>query len=327
MKTQILLAISFLLPAACLAQHHQAAGTANYNFNAPNYAPNYAPTNGPYQPTVGTAPSVAPSVAPFNAAPQYAGGGGCDSGSCGVGGGLVGSGCGVDGGSLGNGFFGNGFGGDVSGCCGGGSCGGGGGSCCGTYFSIFGGYVELNDQQSTAVGRNLLIDFNPGYAAGAAIGRRLGRNLRMELEYTFRNQTPEIVQFNGGFPGNIDGLQNSHAGMLNFVYDLVLGNGRFVPYAGGGVGVGSIDSRVSYGSGVAALNGDDTSIAYQWLAGISMRTRPNFEWFAEYRFFEIDDPKINRFGGPPLGGFPNPNVLLDSEFVSRNIMVGLRFSF
>ena len=342
MKTQIVLAISFLLPAACLAQHYQVSAPANYNISSPNVAqptvaqpgfaqPNYAqPTTGPYQPMM-----AAPTMVPGSAAPQFASGG-CDSGSCGVG---VGGGCGVDGGFLGNGCGVDGgmIGGCSSGSCGSGgcglggkvfgSCGNAGGECCGTYFTIFAGYAELDDQPSTGINRNLLIDFNPGYAVGGAIGRRLGRNLRMELEYTFRHQTPEVVQFNGNFPGNIDGLQTSHAGMMNFVYDLVFGNGRIVPYLGGGIGVASVDSRVSYGSGVATLNGDDTGIAYQWMAGVSLRTRPNMEWFAEYRFFEIDDPKLNRFGGPAIGSVPNPNVLLDSEYISQDIMVGLRFNF
>ena len=315
MKTQLVLALTLILPTICVAQQYQISSPGMQPMATPHYQPAVA---GPsYQPVAAPAPNHSMAPAPrFNMAPPATGfSGGCDSGGCDVGGGFVGGG--YDGGTGIDCGYGD--------CC-------GSGKCCGVYFSAFSGYAELDDQNSVGYARDLLVDYNPGWAVGGAIGKRLCRNVRMELEYTFRNQSVDQVQFNGNFPGNESGFQASHAGMLNFAYDLVLGNGKIVPYIGGGIGVASIDSRVRYGNGVATLDGDDSSVAYQWMAGISLRRRPNMEIFAEYRFFEIDDPKLNRFGGPAIGTVggmqtPNPNILLESEYNSQDIMAGIRFSF
>jgi hypothetical protein len=50
------------------------------------------------------------------------------------------------------------------------------------------------------------------------------------------------------------------------------------------------------------------------------------EMFVEYRFFEIDDPKLNRFGGPTING-ATPNIILNSEYISNDILAGIRFNY
>ena len=305
-----------LAPAAQSA-YGPPTSQASYGAAQPAYAPQPAFTPQPfYNPPLGPAPNgAAESFGDYG----FSGGvgGGCDSGGCDSGGG---------GGFAGGGFSSGSFDG---GCDAGSSCGGIGGGCgggAGTYFTIFGGGLELDDQNSVGFQRNLNVDFAQGYVAGGAIGKRVARNLRAEIEYAFRSQTPDTVVFNGINQGNVSGIQNSHAAMFNFTYDLVFGRGNIVPYLGAGVGVASVDSRVAYGNGVATLDGDDSSVAYQWIAGLSFRARPNMEMFLEYRFFEIDDPKLNRVGGPPIAG-TIPNVLLNSEYVSNDIIAGFRFNF
>ncbi len=316
MKIQTVLAAFLMLPTMCFAQ--------NYQISSPmpvGGAPIYAQPYNPYQ-AAQTQTAPAPVAQEPQAAMNYPmqgpamacdSGGGCDS-------------------SVGGNFFsnGSGFDGGLSGPCCGSGC---GDVCCkGSYFTMFVGSSEMDDQTSTGYQRDLNIDFNQGYAIGGAIGRRVCRNVRMELEYAFRSQTPDTVVFNGNPQNNVRGLQNSHAGMLNVAYDMLLGAGKFVPYIGGGIGVASVDSRVRYGNGVATLDGDDSGVAYQWMAGLSYRARPNMEMFVEYRFFEVDDPKLNRFGGPAIGtGGPstmaNPNILLESEYISQDIFAGIRFNY
>lgn len=326
-----------LIPSFSFAQYQVSAtqpqtrgGYVQANYGPPAQA-GYAPTSqASYapQPTFSPQPTFAQPIGPAPGGTMQSFGdvgmsGGCDSCDAG-GGGFAG------GGFSGGGFAGGGFDGGVidGGGCGGGGfggCGGfGGGS--GTYFTIFGGGLELDDQNSFGIQRNVDVDYGQGWAVGGAIGKRVARNLRAEIEYAFRSQTPDTLAFNGVNQGILSGFQNSHAAMFNFAYDLVLGRGNIVPYIGGGVGVASVDSRIAYGPGIATLDGDDSSVAYQWMAGISFRARPNMEMFLEYRFFEIDDPKINRFGGPPING-QTPNVLLESEYVSNDIFAGLRFNF
>ena len=102
--------------------------------------------------------------------------------------------------------------------------------------------------------------------------------------------------------------------------------GVLVPYAGMGLGVTNIGSDVRYGNGGATLNGNDTSLAFQWMAGITVRSFQNAELFCEYRYFEANDPKLNRFGGPPINGVV-PNLILESEYVSRDVNFGIRLNF
>ncbi len=242
-----------------------------------------------------------------------------NSGGCGMGGG-----CGSAG-------YSGGYGGLDS--IGSGSCGDGCETACetggcngGTYFSIFAGLSDMDTQNSNGFQRNLQINFDQGYAAGGAVGRRLTRAVRAELEYVYRSQTPDAINFNGNEQNNISGQQSSHAGMMNVIYDLVIGNGNIVPYIGGGVGVAGVDSQIRYGGMGSTLDGDDSGIAYQWMAGLTYRAQPNMEMFVEYRFFEIDDPKLNRFGGPPVNGAP-ANIILNSEYVSNDIFAGIRFNW
>ncbi len=330
------IAVVLMLPALAAAQHYQVA--------APAYQPTFQPS---YNPTPVSPMPTAPRMPLPSAAPAGYGGGSiagnfCDSGGCDSygGGGYIGAGYG--GAGAGN-FCDSGGCDSFGGGIGGGHCGGfdggiGGGDCgsassCGsgfggnTYFSVFGGASELDEQNSVGFQRDLNINYDTGYLIGGAIGRRLFRNLRSELEYTFRSQDATSVVFNGNPVGNVGEFQNSHSAMFNLVYDLVLGNGNFVPYIGVGAGLAFIDSRVTYGTGVASLDGNDSSAAYQWMAGLAWRARPNMEAFVEYRFFEVMDPKLNRFGGPGIGFSQNPNILLESEYQSNDIVAGLRFNF
>ena len=236
-------------------------------------------------------------------------------------------------------YFDSGSCGSVDGdCCGmGAGCFGGGGGClskltgCGKgYLSIFGGVSDLEQQRSTGFERDLLLDFEEGYALGIAHGKRVGRFFRSELEYTYRSQDPYQSQFDTGLlvtpivDSNPSGNQDVHSGMFNLFFDMIVGHGNLVPYIGGGIGVGFIDSSINLSNG--QLDGDDTSLAYQWMAGITYRAKPNLELFVEYRYFEVEDPKLNFFGGNPIN-FRTPNILLNSEYQSTDVFAGFRFNF
>ena len=159
------------------------------------------------------------------------GGCGCDGGcDCGV------ASCGCD--QVGNSFFGrlrNNFPikfsvnrGNAGGCgcsegagccCDSGSCGdcSGGGSWlsrilpvsfkinsnhCSRYFSVFGGYVDLEDYDGDAPGTGLtrLIEFNDAWQIGIKRGRTFANGVRMESEISFRHATNDTYSL-GNFVG------------------------------------------------------------------------------------------------------------------------------
>ncbi len=209
-----------------------------------------------------------------------------------------------------------------------GDCGGGNCSpiCGGPYISIFGGLQQLQDQNSVGFDRQLELGFDDGFCIGAAIGKRLNRIFRAEIEYAYRESSADTAIFNGNPMNFVGGKTHSNSGVLNGYCDLPVGRGNMVPYVGGGIGVTGVDSDVQYGNAGSTLNGSDSSLAYQWMVGLTWRVFPNAELFAEYRYFEANDPKLNQFGGPPIQG-NIPNIILDSEYVSKDVFLGIRMNF
>ena len=311
------------LPVLCLAQTASSPVPAfapgyqggSHPMMPAAYGPNAAPMAGPmapHAPMAGPMAGPTPSMGVSNTFSDYgamgasaesydAGSSYFDAGNCGSGN------CGSS--ALGSGS-----------CDSGGGCSPGGGR----YMSIFGGLADLDQQQSTGFDRNLVAQFEEGYGLGAAFGRRIGRFFRSELEYTYRSQDPGSIVFNNVLYNNASGNQNAHSGMYNLFFDMIIGYGNLVPYIGGGIGVGFIDSNVEFGAG--ELDGDDTALALQWMAGLSYRARPNMELFVEYRFFEMEDPKLNYFGNPMID-VRTPNILLNTEYQSTDIFAGFRFNF
>lgn len=191
------------------------------------------------------------------------------------------------------------------------------------YFSIFGGVTALDNQESVGFQRNVLTDFDEGFNVGAAIGRRVnGGPYRVEGEFTFRNNDANEIEFNGNPVPAVDGDISSYAFMVNVLRDFN-GNGRIKPYVGAGLGFAFVDADFQYGGLPAEVNGQDSTFAYQAMAGLSAPLRRNIDMFVEYRFFAADSPQLNRFGGPPINGAPQ-DIILDSEYFSHGIQAGIR---
>lgn len=211
-----------------------------------------------------------------------------------------------------------GFGGGLSGA----DCGPNGpcaANCGGPYISIIGGYVGMQDQ--SVGGREL--EYDDGFAVGGAIGRRLTMNFRVEAEYIYReNDFAGETGILPAVPVQPFGELLSHTGMINGYFDIPIGVGTIVPYLGAGVGVTGIDSEL----GQASVFGDDFSVfdfdssfAFQWMAGVTVRTLPNAELFVEYRFFEANDPQFELASAT--------TAIVDSEYVNDNVFFGVRMNF
>lgn len=238
-----------------------------------------------------------------------------------VGGSFIDQGAGAcDGGIGGIGGYGGGlgsFGGGISNA----DCGPNGpcaSKCGGPYVSIFAGAVDVGDQ---TVG-GLELEHEEGFAVGAAIGHRLTKNFRTELEYVYReNEFDGLNAALPAIPRETLGQVLSHSGMINGYFDLPIGVGHIVPYVGAGAGVTGIDSELaqsSAGGGFTVID-FDSSFAYQWIAGVTVRTFPNAEFFAEYRFFEANDPQFELNAAT--------REVVDAEYVTRNIFFGVRLNF
>ena len=202
------------------------------------------------------------------------------------------------------------------------------------YFAAFGGYTQLQGGDTLGLSSDLAVptiasggslEFDDGFGVGLALGQWQGRNLRTEVEYVFRRNDVDSIsrefalgQNAAGSSQNVDGSINAHAGMFNAIWDFNRRLFGFRPYAGAGVGFAFFDveaTDVATGA-LIANSSNQSSFAYQFIAGVSRQCSANKEWFVEYRYFSGDSLQLDvaEFSG-------------DSGYESNNVFFGFRKRF
>lgn len=185
-------------------------------------------------------------------------------------------------------------------------------------------------------------EFDTGWTASAAFGRRFSNGLRGEVELAYQSNdvdTHNNVQAAGipldnedvgvlisGAPqqgatvGQVvadgQGSVDTTFLMANIYYDFTQ-YGAFTPYVGAGVGVGFVNVDYSP-SGVGIVDDDDTVLAYQLMAGASYDLSERTAVFAQYRYRATEDVETQ------VDLFP---ASLDVENRGSVIEAGLRFAF
>ncbi len=105
--------------------------------------------------------------------------------------------------------------------------------------------------------------------------------------------------------------------MANAYYDFGDPNWYVRPYVGGGLGIGIVDVDYSP-SGVTIIDDDQTTFAYQAMAGLSAAVLPNLDVFGGYRFRGTSDVETD------VSLF---NATLDIENQAHILEAGIRFKF
>ncbi len=194
------------------------------------------------------------------------------------------------------------------------------------YLSVFGGYTQLENVGPFGVSdavipdaANATVMLNDGFGIGVALGQYQGPNLRTELEFTFRNNDVDSV-FETGFTAStfdVDGTINSFSGMFNMVWDFQSRPvfGRLRPYAGAGLGYAFVDVSVPENS-VIEDNENQSSFAYQLMAGLSRPVNCHMQGFVEYRYFNADPIRI--LASSSVGS---------AEYATDNVFFGVRMQF
>ncbi|GJL80095.1 MAG: hypothetical protein NPINA01_30840 [Nitrospinaceae bacterium] len=181
------------------------------------------------------------------------------------------------------------------------------------------------DQESTGPNRVVDLDFDTGGLFAGQLGYKfkgtsLGR-FRIEAELSYRENDVDEIVFNGVERVG-SGEESVLAGLMNLFYDINAHSKRFIPFVGVGIGLATIDADVAYSPG-AFIDDDDTTFAYQFIAGAEYKLTNDFSLIGDLRYFALNDPVLTRFGGPAPAAFVN----LDSEYDSFTMSLGLRYNF
>jgi len=199
---------------------------------------------------------------------------------------------------------------------------------------------------------NTKITTSLGPVALGAIGYRFGDGLRVELEGSYRENSISSVSTlrkNGEFLGltNVSGNLSTYAAMANVAYDLPFHAWRLQPYVGAGLGVAWLDLSNAFGNGFGVFHlpnnntftgpsevtfGTADALAYQFLAGASMRLTSSLDMTFEYRFFGSATARlpINRVeaGGVTVNGvIPSSSQRNGFSALDSAILLGLRYHF
>lgn len=210
----------------------------------------------------------------------------------------------------------------------------------------FKGDADFDGIQNPAVGSpglagapaNVEADFDTDVYFGGAVGYRLPFKFltyfqpRLELEVSYLDSDVQSGSFNGG-DQVFGGSQESLFILGNSLTEIRWSEDQaFVPYIGGGIGVGFIDNSINYfpNNGVAtaptfAVQGDDTAFTSHTTIGVSVPINEQLEVYGEGRYilsFNTDDERT--FVGDGGETF-NADISDDPDAFS--VSLGLRWTF
>lgn len=174
------------------------------------------------------------------------------------------------------------------------------------YVSFHGGYVFSSVTHNSADdGANIYDSIaygKPGYRVGGAVGKEVGSNFAIEAEVSYASSaigSANLVAVNGTPVGPtplapISGSGSTLTGMINGY--LAGDMGAFRPYIGAGIGIGYFTAN-SIVAGTATLNGTDTGLAAQFLAGVDFAVADGVTLGGRYRYLYVSGLSL------PDGGF------------------------
>jgi opacity protein-like surface antigen len=201
--------------------------------------------------------------------------------------------------------------------------------CATCYLSLFGGSTALTNLIARE-DRDIGTYFDEsGLGFGGSLGQIQGRNLRLELEVSYRSQDVNGLRLLDGDGTtenlNLSGNFNTLAGMANAFWEFVdFPNRRVKPYIGAGVGF--VTAFPDFTIDGVAVNTDDheSSLAYQWIVGANYKLERQTDLFLEYRYFRADSLNLNTDITPATTtGNGSGNI----DHVADNIFFGVRMRF
>lgn len=195
------------------------------------------------------------------------------------------------------------------------------------YYVTIGIGPQWREYTSDSLGA---VTFNTGFALNGAVGYRLPCNFRTEFEGSYFNNDFDTYQAAGSTKKKAGGTSGVTALFGNLYYDVPLGQSRFAPYVGFGVGSykvsvqgltnGDLQSTTAYqnlGPGFAVTADSSWTLAWQARIGTSIALNRKVDMLIGYRYFHGNDMDLMA----PMGLVLHPNDR------SHNLDLGLRYNF
>ena len=183
------------------------------------------------------------------------------------------------------------------------------------YVGINAGATWVDDADFSIQGddTDAELSFDAGYGVGLAFGHSYTNGMRSEVEVFYRAN--DIDEFSTPRrvidAGESDGEVTSWGAMINGYYDFPASE-RIKPFIGAGIGY----ANVEYDSDNLEDSVDDDVFAYQAMAGCGIAVSKEVTIDLQYRFLATDDPE-----------FDDSGIEVETEYMTHNVMLGLRFSF
>ena len=177
----------------------------------------------------------------------------------------------------------------------------------GWYGNLGAGMNFQDDTGNHTTGVQKFKFSQPGYDVLGSGGYEWDNGLRLEGEAFHDAATVK----------NADGALTNTDLFVNGLYDFNNLVPYVVPYVGAGIGVGFVGAD-NIGTAAGHASGNDTKLAYQGIAGLSVPIDNEWSVSADYRYIATTDPKYTVDG-------TTTKARLDND--SHNIIFGVRYNF
>lgn len=181
------------------------------------------------------------------------------------------------------------------------------------YGSLSGGMTITRDSNWDDAGLSGDISLDNGFHFEGALGLNVTKNVRTELEVSYRSADLSDITVDGVGSASLDGDLTTWAVLINGYYDF-MPDAQFNPWLSAGLGFARHDGEVnSVGSvGLTGVSASDTVFAYQLGAGADYNISKSTALFAGYRYFATSTPD---FDG------------LEADYSAHEFRVGVRQKF
>lgn len=169
---------------------------------------------------------------------------------------------------------------------------------------------QVDSDLSQSDGTKGKAEYDTGFGITGALGYDFGQ-FRVEGEVGYRKNDYDKVGASGQPKVNAGGDVTAWDLMVNGYFDIETKT-PFTPYIGGGIGGVFLDSSAVNAGGITISSDNDSVFAYQVIAGVAYTFSKVWMMQLEYRFLGTTDPT---FGNT------------DSEYMSNNLFIGIRYNF